>query len=61
MSLRPGKARALLKEAGYDASRPCTSTILTDNDKQVFANIATLLKVQYRNWEWRPRWRSRTR
>src|SRR6266545_152552 len=44
----PEKARALLKEAGYDASRPLHFTILTDNEKQVFANIATLLKEQYR-------------
>ncbi|MGH8057680.1 MAG: ABC transporter substrate-binding protein [Candidatus Entotheonellia bacterium] len=44
----PEKARALLKEAGYDASRPLQFTILTDNEKQVFANIATLLKEQYR-------------
>jgi peptide/nickel transport system substrate-binding protein len=43
----PDKARALLKEAGYDASRPLQFTILTDNEKQVFANIATLLKEQY--------------
>jgi peptide/nickel transport system substrate-binding protein len=44
----PEKARALLKEAGYDASRPLQFTMLTDNEKQVFANIATLLKEQYR-------------
>src|SRR4029450_14152660 len=44
----PEKARALLKEAGYDASRPLQFTIITDNEKQVFANIATLLKEQYR-------------
>jgi ABC-type transport system substrate-binding protein len=44
----PDKARALLKEAGYDASHPLQFTILTDNEKQVFANIATLLKEQYR-------------
>jgi peptide/nickel transport system substrate-binding protein len=44
----PAKARALLKEAGYDDSRPLHFTILTDNEKQVFANIATLLKEQYR-------------
>jgi peptide/nickel transport system substrate-binding protein len=42
------KARALLKEAGYDASHPLHFTILTDNEKQVFSNIATLLKEQYR-------------
>ncbi len=44
----PEKARALLKEAGYDASHPLHFTIITDNEKQVFANIATLLKEQYR-------------
>src|SRR5262249_19080223 len=44
----PEKARTLLKEAGYDASRPLQFTMLTDNEKQVFANIATLLKEQYR-------------
>src|SRR5882672_5434231 len=40
----PAKARALLKEAGFDASHPLHYTILTDNEKQVFSNIATLLK-----------------
>jgi ABC-type transport system substrate-binding protein len=44
----PEKARALLKEAGYDASHPLQFTILTDNEKQVFANISTLLKEQYK-------------
>jgi ABC-type transport system substrate-binding protein len=42
------KARALLKEAGYDAQHPLRYTILSDNEKGVFANIATLLKEQYR-------------
>jgi len=46
--LRSEKARALLKEAGYDANHPLHFTILTDNEKQVFANISTLLKEQYR-------------
>jgi ABC-type transport system substrate-binding protein len=44
----PEKSRALLKEAGYDAGHPLQFTILTDNEKQVFSNIATLLKEQYR-------------
>lgn len=44
----PEKARALLKEAGYDASHPLHFTIITNNEKQVFANISTLLKEQYR-------------
>src|ERR671922_1039014 len=44
----PEKARALLKEAGYSESNPLHFTILTDNEKQVFSNIATLLKEQYR-------------
>jgi peptide/nickel transport system substrate-binding protein len=44
----PEKARALLKEAGYNESNPLHFTILTDNEKQVFSNIATLLKEQYR-------------
>jgi peptide/nickel transport system substrate-binding protein len=44
----PEKARALLKEAGYGESNPLRFTILTDNEKQVFSNIATLLKEQYR-------------
>src|ERR671925_1060573 len=44
----PEKARALLKEAGYNESKPLHFTILTDNEKQVFSNIATLLKEQYR-------------
>jgi peptide/nickel transport system substrate-binding protein len=44
----PEKARALLKEAGYSDSNPLHFTILTDNEKQVFSNIATLLKEQYR-------------
>jgi peptide/nickel transport system substrate-binding protein len=42
------KARALLKEAGYDERNPLRHTILTNNEKMIFSNIATLLKEQYR-------------
>ncbi|MBI3325730.1 MAG: ABC transporter substrate-binding protein [Nitrospinae bacterium] len=42
------KARALLKEAGYDERNPLRYTILTNNEKAVFHNIATLLKEQYK-------------
>ncbi|MBI3329640.1 MAG: ABC transporter substrate-binding protein, partial [Nitrospinae bacterium] len=44
----PEKARALLKEAGYDERNPLRYTILTNNEKAVFGNIAALLKEQYR-------------
>ncbi len=44
----PEKARALLKEAGYDQQNPLRYTLLTNNEKAVFANIAALLKEQYR-------------
>lgn len=44
----PEKARALLKEAGYDERNPLRYTILTNNEKQVFANVAALLKEQYK-------------
>jgi ABC-type transport system substrate-binding protein len=42
------KARAFLKEAGYDERNPLRYTIVSNNEKAVFANIATLLKEQYR-------------
>jgi peptide/nickel transport system substrate-binding protein len=42
------KARALLKEAGYDERNPLRFTIITDNEKAVFSNIAVLLKEQYK-------------
>jgi peptide/nickel transport system substrate-binding protein len=42
------KARALLKEAGYDERNPLRYTIITNNEKAVFSNIAVLLKEQYR-------------
>jgi peptide/nickel transport system substrate-binding protein len=44
----PEKARALLKEAGYDERNPLRYTLITDNEKAIFANIAVLLKEQYR-------------
>jgi peptide/nickel transport system substrate-binding protein len=44
----PEKARALLKEAGYDEQNPLRYTIITNNEKAVFANIAVLLKEQYK-------------
>jgi peptide/nickel transport system substrate-binding protein len=44
----PEKARALLKEAGYDERHPLHYTIITNNEKAVFANIAVLLKEQYK-------------
>jgi peptide/nickel transport system substrate-binding protein len=37
------KARALLKEAGYDERNPLRYTIISNNEKAVFSNIATLL------------------
>jgi len=40
------KARALLKEAGYDANKPLEFEVLTNNDASFFADIATLLKSQ---------------
>jgi ABC-type transport system substrate-binding protein len=42
----PAKARALLKEAGYDANTPLEFEVLTNNDAPFFADIATLLKSQ---------------
>jgi peptide/nickel transport system substrate-binding protein len=42
----PAKARALLKEAGYDENKPATFEILTNNDTPIFADSATLLKSQ---------------
>jgi peptide/nickel transport system substrate-binding protein len=40
----PDKAKALLKEAGYDASHPLKFEIITDNEKAVFNIIATVIK-----------------
>jgi peptide/nickel transport system substrate-binding protein len=42
------KARALLKEAGYDEGNPLRYTIISNNEKAVFSNIAVLLKEQYK-------------
>ena len=42
----PAKARALLKEAGYDTNNPLEFEVLTNNDAPFFADIATLLKSQ---------------
>lgn len=44
----PEKARALLQEAGYDERHPLRFTLITNNEKAVFANIAVLLKDQYK-------------
>ena len=42
----PARARALLKEAGYDTNNPLEFEVLTNNDAAFFADIATLLKSQ---------------
>ena len=42
----PAKAKALLKEAGYDENKPAVFEILTNNDAPIFADSATLLKSQ---------------
>jgi peptide/nickel transport system substrate-binding protein len=42
----PAKAKALLKEAGYDETNPATFELLTNNDAPIFADSATLLKSQ---------------
>jgi peptide/nickel transport system substrate-binding protein len=42
----PDKAKALLKEAGYDDSKPLKFEIITDNEKAVFNIIATVIKDQ---------------
>ena len=42
----PARARALLKEAGYDTNHPLEFEVLTNNDAAFFADIATLLKSQ---------------
>ena len=45
-SYDPDKAKALLKEAGYDASNPLKFEIITNNEKAVFNIIATVIKDQ---------------
>jgi ABC-type transport system substrate-binding protein len=42
----PARAKALLKEAGYDASTPLEFEVVTNNDAAFFADVATLLKSQ---------------
>ncbi len=42
----PDKAKAMLKEAGYDESNPLKFEIITDNEKAVFNIIATVIKDQ---------------
>jgi ABC-type transport system substrate-binding protein len=42
----PEKARALLKEAGHDASNPVEFELVTNTDAPFFADAATLLKSQ---------------
>jgi ABC-type transport system substrate-binding protein len=43
----PAKARALLKEAGYDAQNPLRYTIMTHGAEASLATIATIMKTQY--------------
>lgn len=42
----PEKAKAMLKEAGYDEHHPAEFEIMTNNDTPIFADSATLLKSQ---------------
>jgi peptide/nickel transport system substrate-binding protein len=42
----PGKAKALLAEAGYGPSKPLTFELVTDTEKSVFNAIATVIKEQ---------------
>lgn len=42
----PNKAKALLKEAGYDAKKPVEFELILNNDAPFFADAATLLKSQ---------------
>jgi peptide/nickel transport system substrate-binding protein len=42
----PDKARALLQEAGHDASNPVEFDLILNNDAPFFADAATLLKSQ---------------
>ena len=45
-SYDPAKAKALLKEAGYDENNPAAFELLVNNDAPFFADTATLLKNQ---------------
>ncbi len=42
----PDKAKAMLKDAGYDEHHPIEFEVLTNNDAPIFADTATLLKSQ---------------
>jgi peptide/nickel transport system substrate-binding protein len=42
----PAKAKALLREAGYDAKNPLRYTLVTNNDDIAFADIAAMMKEQ---------------
>ncbi|MBI3329176.1 MAG: ABC transporter substrate-binding protein, partial [Nitrospinae bacterium] len=42
----PAKAKALLKEAGYDEKNPLRYTLITNNDDPAFADIAAMMKEQ---------------
>jgi peptide/nickel transport system substrate-binding protein len=42
----PEKAKALLKEAGYDANNPLKFELILNNDAVFFADTATLMKSQ---------------
>ena len=42
----PNKAKALLAEAGYGPNKPLTFELMTNNEKSVFAVIATVIKEQ---------------
>jgi peptide/nickel transport system substrate-binding protein len=43
----PDKAKALLKEAGYDKNHPVEFELILNNDAPFFADAATLMKSQY--------------
>jgi peptide/nickel transport system substrate-binding protein len=42
----PEKAKAMLKEAGFDAKNPLTYTIMTHGAEPALPNIATIIKTQ---------------
>ncbi|MGH8058955.1 MAG: ABC transporter substrate-binding protein, partial [Candidatus Entotheonellia bacterium] len=42
----PGKAKALLKEVGYDERTPLRYTLVTNSDDLAFADIAAMMKEQ---------------
>jgi peptide/nickel transport system substrate-binding protein len=42
----PGKAKGLLAEAGHGPAKPITFELMTNNEKSVFAVIATVIKEQ---------------